>query len=442
MLGVSGARRRLPRAMHSRDFALFVVAVLSMNLASQMIAVAIGWQVYQIHHRAFDLGLIGLLEFGPVFLLALPAGQLVDRVSRRLVLGISTVVSIAIAATLILVSAAGARELWPFLLLATASGVATALSFPAMRALPPALVGRELLPSALALRSVASQTAMVAGPALGGVLFALAAEAAYGVALALFVVATLAVVAMRPRIEDLSASQPATTQLQALLGGIHFIRATPILLGAILLDLFAVLFGGAVALLPVFAQSILHTGPVGLGILRSAPAVGAVVAGVMLVRGPLRTPAGPTLIAVVSVFGASMVVFGLSHWLALSLVALLVSGAADMVSVNIRTTTATFVTPDYVRGRVGAVEAVFVGASNQLGAFESGTAAALLGAVPAVVIGGTLTILIALAWTRLFPELATLSRMADLRPASGEGVDAAAGAAEAQHAAAGEVASL
>ena len=429
MLGVSGARRRLPRAMHSRDFALFVVAVLSMNFASQMIAVAIGWQVYQIHHRAFDLGLIGLLEFGPVFLLALPAGQLVDRVSRRLVLGISTVLLIAIAATLILVSAAGARQLWPFLLLASASGVATALSFPATRALPPALVGRELLPSALALRSVANQTAMVAGPALGGILFALAAEAAYGVALALFVVATLAVVAMRPRIEEPSAPQPAATQVQALLG-------------AILLDLFAVLFGGAVALLPVFAQSILHTGPVGLGILRSAPAVGAVVAGVMLVRGPLRTPAGPTLIAVVSVFGASMVVFGLSHWLALSLVALLVSGAADMVSVNIRTTTVTFVTPDYVRGRVGAVEAVFVGASNQLGAFESGAAAALLGAVPAVVIGGTLTIVIALAWTRLFPGLATLSRMSDLRPAPDEALDAAARAAESQHAAAaGEVAS-
>jgi MFS family permease len=428
--------------MHSRDFALFVVAVLSMNFASQMIAVAIGWQVYQIHHRAFDLGLIGLLEFGPVFLLALPAGQLVDRVSRRLVLGISTVLLIAIAATLILVSAAGARQLWPFLLLASASGVATALSFPATRALPPALVGRELLPSALALRSVANQTAMVAGPALGGILFALAAEAAYGVALALFVVATLAVVAMRPRIEEPSAPQPAATQVQALLGGIHFIRATPILLGAILLDLFAVLFGGAVALLPVFAQSILHTGPVGLGILRSAPAVGAVVAGVMLVRGPLRTPAGPTLIAVVSVFGASMVVFGLSHWLALSLVALLVSGAADMVSVNIRTTTVTFVTPDYVRGRVGAVEAVFVGASNQLGAFESGAAAALLGAVPAVVIGGTLTIVIALAWTRLFPGLATLSRMSDLRPAPDEALDAAARAAESQHAAAaGEVAS-
>jgi MFS family permease len=425
--------------MHSRDFALFVVAVLSMSLASQMIAVAIGWQVYQIHHRPFDLGLIGLLEFGPVFVLALPAGQLADRVSRKLVLGLSTVLLIAIAATLILVSAGGARSLWPFLVLAAASGVATALSFPATRALPPALVSRAVLPSALALRSVATQAAMVGGPALGGILFALAPEAAYGVALGLFCIATAAVAAIRPRTEVQSGSLPAT-QLQALLGGIHFIRATPVLLGAILLDLFAVLFGGAVALLPVFAQSILHTGPVGLGVLRSAPAVGAVVAGVMLVRGPLRTPAGPTLIAVVSVFGASMVAFGLSHWMALSLVALVIGGAADMVSVNIRTTTATFVTPDYVRGRVGAVEAVFVGASNQLGAFESGAAAALLGAVPAVVIGGAITIGIALAWTQLFPELATLRRMADLRPVVVDRVDAGA-RAEAQHAAPGEVAS-
>ncbi len=439
MLGVSGASRRLPRAMHSRDFALFVVVVLSMNLASQMIAVAIGWQVYQIHHRAFDLGLIGLLEFGPVFVLALPGGALADRVSRRLVLGLSTVLLIAIAATLIVVSAAGAHALWPFLVLATATGVATALSFPATRAMPPALVSHQLLPSALALRSVATQTAMVTGPALGGLLFAVAPEVAYGVALALFALATGAVLAIRVRTDVQIGGQP-TTQLQALLGGIHFIRATPILLGAILLDLFAVLFGGAVALLPVFAQSILHTGPVGLGILRSAPAAGAVVAGVMLVRRPLPTPAGPTLIAVVGVNGASMILVGLSHWMALSLAALVVSGAADMVSVNIRTTTATFITPDYVRGRVGAVEAVFVGASNQLGAFESGVAAALLGAVPAVVLGGTLTILIALAWTQLFPGLATLSRMADLRPASSQDRVETSGRDDAQPAAAGDFA--
>jgi MFS family permease len=429
MLGVSGVRRRLPQALHGRDFALFVLVVLAMNLANQMIAVAIGWQVYGIRHKAFDLGLIGLLEFAPVFLLVLPAGALADRVSRRLVLAVSSALLIAVAAALIIVSEDGAHALWPFLALATASGVSTALSFPATRAMPPALVSRELLPSALALRSVATQMGMVAGPALGGVLFAIAPEVAYGAALALFALATAGVLMIRLGTHPEPPAQ-RNTQMQALLGGIHFIGDTPILLGVILLDLFAVLFGGAVALLPVFAQSILHPGPVGLGVLRSAPAVGAVAAGALLVRGPLRTPAGPTLIAVVSVFGASMIVFGLSHWLALSLAALAVSGAADIVSVNVRTMTATMITPDYVRGRVGAVEAVFVGASNQLGAFESGSAAALFGAVPAVVGGGALTIVIALSWTRLFPQLATLRRMSDLRPVVSQRDAGAGGAPE------------
>ncbi|MGD0386939.1 MAG: MFS transporter, partial [Solirubrobacteraceae bacterium] len=400
MRGSSGVRRRLPRAMHGRDFALFVVVVLAMNLAEQMIAVAIGWQVYSIRHQPFDLGLIGLLEFAPVFLLAIPAGMLVDRVARRLVLAASMTLLIAIAAGLIVVSAAGAHVLWPFLLLALGIGVATALSFPATRAISPSLVPLELLPNALAIRSVASQIGVVAGPALGGLLFALAPTVAYATALGLFALALVAVLAMRLRYAVAPAAAAASApggQLRALLGGIHFIRATPVLLGAILLDLFAVLFGGAVALLPVFAQSILHTGPVGLGVLRSAPAVGAVFAGVLLVRRPLPTRAGRTLIGVVIAFGASMVVFGLSRWFALSLAALVISGAVDMVSMNIRTTSVTLITPDHVRGRVGAVEAVFIGASNELGAFESGTAAALLGTVPAVVAGGGLTILIALA---------------------------------------------
>jgi len=407
--------RRLPPAMHERDFAVFVAVVLAMNLASQMIAVAIGWQVYDVHHRAFDLGLVGLLEFTPVFLLALPAGALTDRVRRRLVLGSSVALLLAIAGALVAVSATGAHLLWPFLALAAANGAATALSFPVTRALPGMLVGRPLLPSALALRSVANQVATVAGPALGGLLFAAAPEAAYGAAFALFALAMGGVLAMRVPPAPPSGDAEAAP-LRALLGGIRFIGATQVLLGAILLDLFAVLFGGAVALLPVFAQTILHTGPVGLGVLRSAPAVGAVVAGVALVRRPLHGRAGPTLIGVVSIFGGAMIVFGLSRSFALSLAALAISGAADMFSVNIRTTTATLVTPSWLRGRVGAVESVFVGASNQLGAFESGSAAALLGTVPAVVAGGALTIVIALAWTRFFPALATLDRMADLRP--------------------------
>jgi len=407
---------RAPLALHRRDFAVFVGVVLAMNLASQMMAVAIGWQVYDVRHRAFDLGLIGLLEFGPVFTLALPAGQLADRVSRRLVLGLALALVAAVAGGLVVVSSTGARVLWPFLVLAAASGAATALSFPVTRALPAMLVERDLLPSALALRSVANQAAMVAGPALGGALFAASPEAVYGTSLALALAALAGTAAMRLTHAGAAAAQDSAPATAALLGGIRFIARTPVLLGAILLDLFAVLFGGAVALLPVFAQQVLHIGPAGLGVLRSAPAVGAVAAGVLLVRRPLPGRTGPTLIGVVATFGACMIVFGLSRSFALSLAVLAISGAVDMVSVNIRTTTASLVTPDRLRGRVGAVESVFVGASNQLGAFESGAAAALLGAVPAVVAGGGLTILIAAAWIRLFPDLAALDRMGDLRP--------------------------
>jgi MFS family permease len=205
--------------------------------------------------------------------------------------------------------------------------------------------------------------------------------------------------------------------LQSLLGGIRFIRGAPIILGAITLDLFAVLFGGAVALLPLFAKSILHTGPFGLGVLRSAVAVGALIAGIRIARKPLGGRAGRTLLIVVGTFGVSMVVFGLSHWFWLSALALAVSGFADMISMNIRATTVALATPNDLRGRVNAVEGVFIGASNELGAFESGAAAALVGAVPAVVAGGALTILLALVWPRLFPALADVDRLDDVSPA-------------------------
>jgi MFS family permease len=338
-----------------------------------------------------------------------------DRVSRKLMLATAAIVLVGIAAALIAVSEAGARQLWPFLALAAGLGIAEALSFPTLRALPPLLVSREELPGALAIESVTSQMGTVAGPALGGLLFAIHAEVAYATALGMFAIATVATLLISLHGRPVPPTH-ATNPLRELLGGIHFITATPMLLGAILLDLLAVLFGGAVALLPVFAQSILHVGPAGLGVLRSGPAVGAVIAGVLLVRMPLRAPAGPTLITMVAVFGATTVLFGLSRWFAVSLIALLIGGFVDMFSVNIRSTTATMITPDRVRGRVGSVEAVFIGASNQLGAFESGTAAALVGTVPSVVAGGAITILIALSWTKLFPALARLGRMSELRP--------------------------
>ena len=284
--------------------------------------------------------------------------------------------------------------------------------------MPPSLVPTEHLPSAMALRSIAAQIAVVAGPAIGGLLFTFSPQLVYGVAVVLFAGGLVCIVALRSpgvAVAEADVGGPAP-RLATLLGGIRLIRRTPMLLGAITLDLFAVLLGGAVALLPVFAQSVLHTGPVGLGVLRSAPAVGALSAAAILARRPLGRHAGRTLLLVVGIFGVSMVVFGLSRSFWLSLVALAVGGFADMFSVNIRSTTVALVTPDALRGRVTAVELVFISASNELGAFESGLAASLIGTVPAVVAGGIATIVLALIWPRLFPSVATIDRLEDLRP--------------------------
>jgi MFS family permease len=409
-------RLRLPPSLRHRDFALLWVALLFSGLDRAMVAVAIGWQVYDIHRSAFDLGLIGLAEFVPLPLLALPAGHLADRLSRRVVFAASLVLSFVVTSLLVVVSLYSSSQLWPFLALACGAGVSSALGTPASRALPPTLVPAELLAGAMTIRSVGFQIAAVTGPALGGLLFAVRPELVYGIASGLAVIAFVCVLRLTSSGARVPAGVPAPG-LASVLAGARFIRRTPILLGAILLDLFAVLFGGAVALLPVFARTILHTGPFGLGILRSAPAIGALIAAAALTRRPLGGRAGRTLLITVAVFGASIVVFGLSRSFALSLVALGVSGFADMFSVNIRATTVALATPDAVRGRVMAVEMVFISASNELGAFESGMAAALLGAVPAVVAGGALTLALAAVWPRLFPSLARVDRMEDLRPA-------------------------
>jgi hypothetical protein len=263
----------------------------------------------------------------------------------------------------------------------------------------------------MALRSVASQTAVVVGPAVGGLIFAARPELVYVVSASLYALAIGATLALRPPSLVRERSGPSFDDLVA---GVRFVLRTRMLLGAIALDLFAVLFGGAVALLPVFARAILHVGPVGLGVLRSAPAVGALAAALILTRRPLKPRAGPTLLVVVTAFGVSMIVFGLSKWFPLSLAALAVSGFVDMISVNIRSTTVAVATPNALRGRVLAVEMVFISASNELGAFESGVAASLLGAVTAVVAGGALTIGLAASWLRLFPSLARIDRLEDV----------------------------
>jgi MFS family permease len=401
----------LPPALRHHDFRLLWVAIVASGVAGQMVAVAVGWQVYAIHHKAFDLGLIGLAEFVPLPLLALPAGHLADRLPRTLIFATSIVGEAVVAVLLLVVTVRGANALWAFVALAALTGVTQAVGWPAARSLTPELVPPDLLTGALALRSIAFQAATIAGPALGGLLFAAKAESVYAVAVVLLAssVVGLAMVS-RPRALERSEAPG----LETLLGGIVLIRATPVLLGAITLDLFAVLFGGAVALLPLFAKSILHTGPVGLGVLRSMPAVGALAAGVILARRPVGGRAGRKLLLVVGLFGASMVVFGLSRWFWLSSLALVVSGFVDMFSMNIRATTVALATPNELRGRVNSVEMVFISASNELGAFESGVAASLLGAVPAVVAGGAITIGLALVWPRVFPQLAQIDRLEEL----------------------------
>ena len=400
----------LPPALLHLDFRRLWVSMLCSGLAMQMAQVAIGWQVYSIHHSPFDLGLIGLVEFVPVPLLALPAGNLADRLPRVTVVLVWGFADAIVTALLLVVTLHGAHQLWQFLALAAVTGTLAAMGNPAGRSLVPEIVPAELLTGAIAMRSIAGQVATIGGPAIGGLLFAIRPEAVYAVGAVLLVVSSLILFPIEAQ-DPSPRERTGEPRLEALLAGVRFIRATPMILGAITLDLFAVLFGGAVALLPLFAKSILHTGPFGLGVLRSMIAVGALAAGIMLARRPLVRHAGRTLLLVVGLFGASMVVFGLSRWFWLSAAALAVSGFVDMISMNIRSTTVALATPNEKLGRVTAVEGVFIGASNELGAFESGAAAALLGAVPAVVLGGAATIALALVWPKVFPELSHLDEL-------------------------------
>jgi len=395
-----------------RDFALLWTSSLANGLALQMLVVEIGWQVYSIHRNPLDLGFVGLAEFVPLPILALPAGQLADRVQRRLVVAAGLAVQVGIAAALAVVTLAGAHQLWPFLAIATTAGIASGVTNPAGRALTPEIVPPELMPGAVALRSVANQAGIVVGPAVGGVIFAVEPVAVYITAAALFLAACAAIVGVTAR----QAVAPATElNWENLSAGIGFILRTRMLLGAITLDLVAVLLGDSIALAPVFARTILDVGPVGLGALRSAPSVWALAAGLLLARRPLRYRAGPALLTVVGAFGAMMIVFGLSRSLPLSLAALAVSGFADMISMNIRATTVLLVTPPELQGRVGAVEWVFISASNELGAFESGAVASLVGTVAAVVAGCAVMIGVAASWRRLFPSLARMGRLDELQ---------------------------
>jgi MFS family permease len=371
-------------------------------MAYQMQAVAIGWQVYDFTGSALALGLVGLTQFIPGFALSLVVGQIADRYDRRRVLRLCQGVEALATAALALGSLLHVLDTGALFAAVFVIGAARACEQPTLHALMPQLVPSELIPRAAAASASSNQTAIILGPALGGLAYALAPAAAYGLSGACFIAASLLIALIRL---DLPARRREKLSLAYLFGGIVFVRQHKAVLGAISLDLFAVLLGGATALLPIYARDILATGPSGLGLLRSAPAVGALSASLWLARHPLAAGVGRIMFSAIIAFGLATIVFAVSTSFALSLAALAVLGASDAVSVVIRTSLVQIETPDEMRGRVSAVNSMFVGASNSLGEFESGLTAAWFGTVPAVLLGGIGTILVALASMKLFPEL-------------------------------------
>lgn len=368
----------------------------------QMLFVAIGWQMYALTHDAWALALVGLYQFLPVLLLTLPAGHAADYWRRPRIVLVCLAVQALVAAAMALATHRNGLTRDALLMTSLLLGAARAFQMPALQALVPATVPSSLLSRAMAAVSTGSQMSVILGPTLGGALVNFGIGAVYGVAALLFLAAAL--LALGVKVREVQRERRGAT-LDALVGGLRFVMRKPIVLAAISVDLFAVLFGGAVALLPIYADTILHGGPALLGWLRSAPAIGAFATSLWLVRHPPRRRVGVTLLASIGVFGLATVVFGVSTSLWLSMLALIVTGAADMVSVVIRQTLVQVETPDEMRGRVSAVNAIFIGASNQLGEFESGSLASAIGPVGAVVLGGALTCFVALVWAWRFPQL-------------------------------------
>lgn len=390
--------RRLP------DFVSFWLARLLTTSAFQVLSVAIGWQVYSLTHNVFDLGLVGLIQFLPRIALVLVIGHVADRYDRRRVVGIAQLLQALSALSLAHgVFSGGLTREWVFLA-AFIMGAARAFEQPTSQALLPMLLPTAVLPRAIAANASANELATIVAPALGGFLYAIGPGEVYLLGGGCYLLACVLNQLLRPRPTTAAPAQAAS--LDTFLAGIRFIRSRPDILGAISLDMFAVLLGGATALLPVFARDILHAGPMGLGLLRSAPGIGALLMSLWLARHPPRHRVGRVMFMAVAVFGLSTIVFGLSSSFPLSLAALVVLGASDMISVVIRSAFIQLETPDEMRGRVSAVNMLFIGASNQLGEFESGATAALVGTVPSVVIGGAGTLLVVVLWMRLFPSLA------------------------------------
>jgi MFS family permease len=391
-----------------RSFLLFLLSRSFSRFATQIGAVAIGWQVYDMTGSAFQLGMIGLVQFLPTALLLFVAGHAADRYERKRVVQICEIVE-GLTALFLAVGAFGGWLTVTQIFTATfVLGIVGAFESPALAALLPLIAPQGSLQRATAISSGAAQIATITGPALGGLVYAFAPGASYGLmgAFAFFAAACIGGVRLT---QAAAVKDPATPD--DIFAGVKFVRNNPSILGTISLDLFAVLFGGVVALLPIYARDILQTGPLGLGILRAAPAVGALLMTALLARHTINHRVGMRMFQAVIVFGVATVVFALSQWMWLSVLALAVLGAADTISVVIRFSLVQLATPDEMRGRVGAVNFLFINASNQLGQFESGITAALLGTVPAAVLGGVGTVAIALLWMKLFPTLRDVERL-------------------------------
>jgi len=395
------------------DFTVYELARFLIVMALEMQSVAVGWQVYEITHRALDLGLVGLAQFLPGMVFFLPAGHSADRFDRRKVLMCCYVGFAICSALLLATSLRGIRTVHPIYVVLVLLGAVRSFNGPASRALLPQLVPEEHFPNAVAWNASVFQGATILGPSAGGLIYALfrGPDVVYGLAAAVALAAFISAVWIKPRPRT---SSRAPVSLRTVLAGFRYIWRQKLILGSISLDLFAVLLGGAVALLPVYAREILHTGPWGLGLLRSAPGVGAAAMAIAVAHRPLKGHAGPTMLWFVAGFGVFTILFGVSRSLVMSLIALFFVGATDMVSVIIRGTLIQLATPDEMRGRVNAVDMLFIGASNQLGEFESGLTAHWFGTVPSVVFGGIGTLVIIVIWAWRFPELRHADKLTGL----------------------------
>jgi MFS family permease len=402
-------------ALAHRDFRRYLSAGFLALLAIQIQSVAVSWQIYSIAHTPLVLGYVGLFQFLPLMACTIPAGHLADRFDRRLILVISYLLAAIAAGCFLMLALMRTAVIWPFYAVLALFGAARAFAGPASQSFVPLLVPQDQFPQAVAWNSSTSQVAVIAGPAVGGAIYILGPAVDYAVCLVLFAIIAIVMMGIRSRSARYEV-EADTTVFERVTAGIAYVWSKPLLLGSFSLDLFAVLLGGATALLPIYARDILHVGPLGLGVLRSAPALGAAMLGLMLGQITPQRRAGLAMFACVAIFGIATIVFGLSENFALSIAALFVLGASDMVSVYVRTTLTQLATPDAMRGRVSAVNRLFVGASNELGEFESGITATWFGTVPAVVIGGVGTLVIVAVWYRLFPSLREVDRLSDVVP--------------------------